>query len=846
MSVSVGSAQLDLGINYRQFDRQLGNISRRAETSVGSAFKKLGAVIVSAFAVKKITEFSLKLTKMGSDLYEVQNVVDTTFGNMSDSVNRFSKTAIKDLGMSQLAAKQFTSTMGAMLKSSGLAGEQMLEMSLGITRLTGDMSSFYNLEHEQMFAKIRSGISGETEPLKQLGINMSVANMEAFALSQGITKSYQAMSQAEQVLLRYNYLMSVTTDAQGDFIKTSAGWANQTRILSEQWKQFQTTLGQGFINVLIPVVRGLNRLMERLQLAAEYFREFTRVMTGQSKETQQSAKGVIDSSAGMVDSLESVGDASKKAADKTKGSLAGFDELNVIGDKAADSLEGVANSLNNTNGPDFGDATKLEPEIDTSGMERFKEVLSGIKSVGSDVVLFFKDQFGESFKSLFYGIADSAKKSWKTVITSTVPLQEWFAGDGLIMFQEYAVGVKSILEGLLADIKIIWDEIGLGIIGPAYNTMSTITAGMLDLIKKYWDNHGKSLIKGLKDLLRGITGLLLNLWNNILKPIWTHITSSLLYLWDNHLKSMLGELFSFIGQLAEDALTIINKFIIPIVNEFMYMFGPEIVKVINTVVDIVKYFLAILSDIIEGTIKVLRGLLDFVMGVFTLDWDRAWKGMEGVAEGFKKVFSGIIDGVIKIFKRIIDYVNSDFEVRWDNFMLGLKTITTMVWDSIKNVVKGVIDWIMEKVDAVMKQVDRVKKAAKTIADLPSKAVSGIKSGVSTFTSNFRTGLSEIGSKIPKFASGGIVSSPTLAMVGDNKNARNDPEVITPISKLSEMLGQSNQSVIEALMMILDAIEKQDTSLNIDGEKLARIMRDKIRDEDGRVGKSMVLVGGVRA
>ena len=101
-----------------------------------------------------------------------------------------------------------------MLKSSQVADDMVQQMSTNITALAGDMASFYNLDSDTAFEKIRSGLSGETEPLKQLGINMSVANLEAYRMAQGIQIAYSDMDQASQTLLRYNYLTSVTADAQ--------------------------------------------------------------------------------------------------------------------------------------------------------------------------------------------------------------------------------------------------------------------------------------------------------------------------------------------------------------------------------------------------------------------------------------------------------------------------------------------------------------------------------------------------------------------------------------------------------------------------------------------------------
>lgn len=149
---------------------------------------------------------------LASDLTEVQNVVDVTFGASSKAIDSWAKTALKSYGLSTLQAKQYSGTMGALLKSSGVADKELVSMSQNLAGLAGDMASFYNLDHDLAFEKIRSGISGETEPLKQLGINMSVANLEAFALSKGIKTSYNAMDQASKTMLRYEYLLSVAKD----------------------------------------------------------------------------------------------------------------------------------------------------------------------------------------------------------------------------------------------------------------------------------------------------------------------------------------------------------------------------------------------------------------------------------------------------------------------------------------------------------------------------------------------------------------------------------------------------------------------------------------------------------
>lgn len=225
----------------RDTKKSTGLLAKTMEIAKGVFIGNLAARGVEK-ATGALVSMGTEGMKLASDLTEVQNVVDTTFGSGSNQIEEWSKKALNSFGLAELQAKQFNGTMGAMLKSSGVASKDLLIMSQNLSGLAGDFASFYNLDPEQSFEKIRSGISGETEPLKQLGINMSVANLEAFALSKGIKTSYSKMNQASQTLLRYNYLMSVSKDAQGDFAKTQGSYANQQRLFSVTLSQITTKI----------------------------------------------------------------------------------------------------------------------------------------------------------------------------------------------------------------------------------------------------------------------------------------------------------------------------------------------------------------------------------------------------------------------------------------------------------------------------------------------------------------------------------------------------------------------------------------------------------------------------
>lgn len=168
-----------------------------------------------------LLDFGKSMFTLGSDITEVENVVNVAFGSMSNKAYEFAETAKEQFGLSSLAALKYSGAMMAILNSSGVDQSAAAEMSTTLAGLAGDLASFYNITQDDAWDKIMSAMAGEVEPMRRLGVSMTVANMEAYALSQGIDKSWQSMTQAEQAMLRYNYMMDATAQQQGDFARTS-------------------------------------------------------------------------------------------------------------------------------------------------------------------------------------------------------------------------------------------------------------------------------------------------------------------------------------------------------------------------------------------------------------------------------------------------------------------------------------------------------------------------------------------------------------------------------------------------------------------------------------------------
>ena len=340
LASGIVSAFRQIGSSGKQVDSARFSLVNLLKTAVGF---QLGYGLLS---------FVKQSFELGSSITEVENVVDVAFGSMASKAYEFASTATEQFGLSELAAKQYAGTMMAMLNSTGVAQDAAAEMSTTLAGLAGDLASFYNISTDEAFMKLRSAIAGETEPMRQLGVNMTVAALESYALSQGITKSWQSMTQAEQAMLRYNYLMSATAQQQGDYARTINSFANQWRLLTLNVQQFSATIGQGLIAAVLPAIQAINALFVVLQRAATAFRNFMYVLTGYEGG---GSGGFVDEFAGIGDvstGLENLGtaggdasggldDATDSAKDLKKAlSVLDFDQLNQLSDSTPASGSG--------------------------------------------------------------------------------------------------------------------------------------------------------------------------------------------------------------------------------------------------------------------------------------------------------------------------------------------------------------------------------------------------------------------------------------------------------------------------------------------------------------------------
>lgn len=347
-SRGVGNASRSIASGLNGFTNSTSKASKGSH-GLASALGKLYATYFLLFRAFRLVGRSIDIS---SDLTEVQNVVDNTFGDMKYKVEDFAQNSIKQLGMSELSVKQYASRFQAMGTAMGITAEQvgnanaylekqtsgyigmsdsLADVSLNLTKLTADMASFYNMSQEAVAQDLESVYTGMTRPLRQYGLDLTEATLKEWAMRNGLNANIDTMTQAEKTMLRYQYVLANTSAAQGDFARTSQTWANQIRILKEQFVQLGGIVGTAFINMLKPLVAALNTAMGAVINFAETVVNALGVIFGWKLEITSGslAQDFEDAAAGASDLASGTGKAADNAK-KLKQQLQGFQELNVL------------------------------------------------------------------------------------------------------------------------------------------------------------------------------------------------------------------------------------------------------------------------------------------------------------------------------------------------------------------------------------------------------------------------------------------------------------------------------------------------------------------------------------
>lgn len=612
-----GSIIIDTRIDSQGFSKGAANLKSQFKGLSGSV-GKLGIAIAAAFSVKEIVAFGKEAIKLGSDLQEVQNVVDVTFTTMNEQVNEFAKNAAKTAGLSETMAKRYVGTFGAMAKSFRFTEEEAYNMSTALTQMAGDVASFYNLTQDEAYTKLKSVFTGETESLKDLGVVMTQTALDDYALRKGLGKTTDQMSEQEKVALRYQFVLEQLSGASGDFLRTSNSWANQTRLLTLQFDQLKATIGQGLINVLTPAIQMLNELLEKLQETADAFKTFTESVFGDASGGVQSAvEGAADSAGDLEQNIE-------KSVKEAKKLISGFDELNVMNSDSSGDSTGVI-PIPGAGNPTGGNNTPTEaPQWMSALAEGIQKLVEPLQEIDFKPLKKEISGLAPEFEKLAAIISGPLQWAWFNVL---IPLSKWTIEEAA----PESVNTFSVaLSALSALLKPVYD--GLLNLYSSLAPIVTFIKGTVLVAFEKWQYSFSELSKVFEEKGPEITDAISDI-GDIVVYIWSGIEPIL-----KLLRLLWGQV---IGYMVDKSTAATSR----LISRF------------SAIIDFIKFiFTADLEELFEGIVKLIDGEIDYIFGIMEAFFN--FFGLEFDFERLKEGFKGMINSVIGFLNKLISGVVS--------------------------------------------------------------------------------------------------------------------------------------------------------------------------------------------
>lgn len=765
MAQNIGNISLNLGVNTSGFKKQMNGIGKLTQGMMGS-FGKLGVAIGAAFSVAAVAKFAKACLDLGSDLAEVQNVVDVTFGEMSGAVNKWAKEAMTSYGLSEKVAKDYMGQLGAMSKAFGNSTEEAYKQATTLAGLTGDVASFYNLTTDEAFTKLKAVYTGETEALKSLGVVMTQTALDEFALAKGFGKTTDKMSEQEKVALRLAFVQDRLATASGDFARTSDGWANQTRVLSLRFDALKASIGQGLIVALLPAVRLLNQLVAWLQVAADAFSNFMQAVFGATGDGSGAASLGESLATGSGAMASNMGDAasSAKAIKKT---LAGFDQLNILSSGSSGGADAGAST-----GSSIGTSGSISTEASegASAVDKMKTLLGEVKAKLVEIANVagftgFWADFLTGIDNVKAGLGNIAS-AFTDAVAKNMPALDTFKesiGYAFLSLSQAVTGVwGSMWTTLTENFKVWTSENFLSIqeffdntisIFSEYGTLiTTIVGNIYEDALAWWQTSGQPIYDGVIKAIGDIWKWLLDIYNMVVAPVLKKIVESGRSLWEGTLRPLWQNLLGAFSDVGELILALWNNILKPVVDWIIKTFAPHIRVILENIVERFSSTFNSIGKIINAGITMFRGLVQFLTGVFTGDWEKAWGGIT-------KYFTGVWDSIKAKIGLVLNPILHSFETFLNNIISGL-------------------NWLIKQINKISFEVpDWVP------------GIGGKKMGFNVKQ------VSEV--SLPRLATGGYVeaNTPQLAIVGDNKR---EGEIIAPESKIAEAVARGFAMVMSKI------------------------------------------------
>ena len=377
------------------------------------------------------------------------------------------------------------------------------------------------------------------------------------------------------------------------------------------------------------------------------------------------------------------------------------------------------------------------------------KIIGFINTIGTHLSNGF-DNLSTFFDGAFDLLGDSidrVRPTMENAISNLLSgITDLAGGVGTIVSDSFEIATGKLVEWVEQDSETIgtfFDNIQLQI-ADVLSLVGTVFSDIGTFLSEWWESDGSSVFSNICDMFTNIGTTLMNVYNEWIKPAWDAIVDIFKSAWDNCLKPIFEKAVSFFGKLGDCISAIWNNFLSPIVNFLVKTFGPVFTNIFKAIGGVFNTVFTVIGDVVGGILDALGGLLDFITGIFTGDWKKAWNGIKDFFKGIWDGIWGIIKGVINL---IIDGIN-------------------MLWTGIYNAVSAIVN-----------------------------AVGGIAGAIGdVFGQDWNFSMPEKVPLIPHLAKGGLVKAPTLAVVGDNMGASSgNPEVVSPLNKLKGMIQESSDN-----------------------------------------------------
>lgn len=725
------------------------NKSSKSVSGLKASLGKIAGILAAGFSIGAIVNIGKEAVNLASDLTEVQNVVDTAFGSMSQKMEDFADTAIDTYGISKLTAKNIGSTYTAMARGMGQSLDEATDKALEMTGRVADIASFYNLTIDRANTIGRAVYSGETEPLKQIGVIMTEDQLASFALANGYATLYKNMNAAQKLEVRQAYFLSQTNLAAGDFVKTQNSWSNQTKILSERWKEFLSVLGTGLIQILAPVLKFLNQFVSAMTSALTAFNKFLGINT---EVSATGAAGIAD----IADNMDDVASSTEEATEAQKDLLGSYDKLNVISKDTSSGASGAGGGAGTgLNGLDITQTVDTKESADDISF--LTQVLSNLKAIIDSIdfkpLLKSLDNLKIALIPLGQDIWNGLQWAFNNIL---VPLATWTIEDylptWLNLLSTALETLNTVIEVLVPSVQKFWESVSV----PLFSLVGTVIIDSLNAIK--------TILQWFNDWITENSTQIQVFLDNYITPFFSSLVN------------LLTQLYDFIKNV--------------IIGEILVPLAPLFESVFNTILSIVTTVISGILKVLQGIIDILSGIIEFITGVFTGDWEKALHGLKTILKGVVEIIWGIIKGVIG---SIVSIIESTINIIIDatrglinilaKIIRGIVTIIVnimkTIWRVIKNIINLIVGGINGLISGVQLGVNAVIKALNSLSfDVPDwvPSLGGKKFGFN---------LKKVSlARIPYLASGAVIppNKEFMAVLGDQASGTN---IETPLKTMLE-------------------------------------------------------------